>query len=446
MSKKSYVIEGGIPLKGEVRISGAKNAAIKEIAASLLTFETINLENVPEISDLTVDLEIVKALGVEVAKIGIGGLSLHPPARLKTTVPEQLSCQTRGAILVLGALLARAGRVVLPAPGGCAIGLRPLDRHLSGLEALGARFEISRGVIVGRAKKLRGGRVVFKKNTVMGTENIILAAALAQGETEILGAAQEPEVDDLIDLLRQMGARMERDSQNPRILRIQGVQTLLGARHRILPDRNEAVTFAIAAALTRGDILLTDLIVSDLTAFLAKLQKIGVSYEILGKNLRVWAEDDLVFLPAEVETAPHPGFMTDWQQSLTVLLTQSKGESLVHETVYEDRWRYLSELKKFGARIELLTPQELGRVFEPDDYGFDWKGGRQPKTFAKVSGPTQLKGAKVQITDLRAGAALVLAALAAQGKSEVSGVEHIERGYERFEDKLTKLGASITPS
>lgn len=432
-----------MPLKGEVNISGAKNAAIKEIAASLLTSETLTLENVPEISDLAVDLEIVKALGVEVSKTGSGGLILHPSPSLRTEVPEQLSSQSRGSIIVLGPLLAREGKVVLPAPGGCAIGSRPLDRHLAGLEALGAQFEIRNGKIIGRTKGLRGGRIVFKKNTVMGTENIILAAVLAQGETEIMGAAQEPEVNDLINLLILMGARIERDLQNPMVLRIQGVQTLEGARHRILPDRNEAVTFAVAAAVTRGDLLLTDLIVSDLTAFLAKLQKIGVSYEILGKNLRVWVEEDLVFRPAEVETAPHPGFMTDWQQPMTVLLTQVKGNSLVHETVYEDRWKYLSELKKFGARVELFTPQELGRDFDSESYNFDWKGSGQPKTFARVSGPTLLKGARVQITDLRAGAALVLAALAAEGSSEVAGVEHIERGYERFEEKLTKLGASI---
>lgn len=443
MSKQRYVIEGGIPLKGEVQVSGAKNAAIKETAVSLLTTESITLENVPEVSDLVVDLEIIKALGVEVAKPGSGVLTLGPPVSLKTDVPEKLSCQTRGAIIVLGPLLAREGKVVLPVPGGCAIGLRPLDRHLAGLEALGARFEIRAGKILGRAKKLRGGRVVFKKNTVMGTENIVLAAVLAQGETEILGAAQEPEVDDLINLLRQMGAQVERDPQNPRILRIQGVQTLSGARHRILPDRNEAVTFAVAAAVTRGDILLTDLIVSDLTAFLAKLQKIGVSYEILGKNLRVWVEEGVVFRPTEVETAPHPGFMTDWQQPLTVLLTQAKGESLVHETVYEDRWKYLAELKKFGARVELFTPQELGKTFEPDRCNFDWKGSGQPRTFARILGPTQLKGAKVQITDLRAGAALVLAGLAAEGQSEIWGVEHIRRGYENFEEKLAKLGARI---
>ena len=442
MPGKKFIIEGGIPLKGEVKISGAKNAVVKEIAASLLTPDQITLENVPVISDVEVDLEIIKSLGVGVSR-SPGTIVLHPPISLRTEVPARLSSQSRGSIIVMGPLLARQGRVVLPAPGGCAIGSRPLDRHLAGLESLGAKFEIGKEKIVGAAKKLRGGRVVFKKRTVMGTENIIMAAALAEGETEILGAAQEPEVEDLISLLNAMGAQIERDPQNPGVLRIQGVQSLGGARHRVLPDRNEAVTYGVAAAITRGDILLTNLNTADLTSFLAKLQKIGVSWEVQGKNLRIYVKDGAVFEPVEVETSPHPGFMTDWQQPLTVLLTQAKGASLIHETVYEDRWKYLAELKKFGAQIKLLTPEELGREFVPGDYEFDWKGAGEPKSFARILGPVPLKGAEVQITDLRAGAALVLAALAAKGRSEVLGVEHIERGYEDLEGKLTRLGARI---
>lgn len=448
MPSKKFIIEGGIPLKGEVKISGAKNAVVKEIAAALLTLNQLTLENVPAISDVEVDLEIIKSLGIEVSR-SPGVLVLRPPISLKTEVPARLSGQSRGSIIVMGPLLARQGRVVLPAPGGCAIGARPLDRHLAGLEALGAKFVIGKEKIVGTAKKLRGGRVVFKKRTVMGTENIILAAVLAEGETEVSGAAQEPEVDDLILLLTEMGAQIERNLHNPGILHIQGVQSLDGARHRVLPDRNEAVTYGVAAAVTRGDILLTNLNTADLTSFLAKLQKIGVSWEVQGKNLRIYVKEGTVFEPVEVETSPHPGFMTDWQQPLTVLLTQAKGISLVHETVYEDRWKYLTELKKLGAQVELLTPKELGRKFASGDYEFDWpldsaRGKKEPKSFAKITGPTPLRGGEVQITDLRAGAALVLAALAAAGRSEISGVEHIERGYEDFEGKLSRLGAKIT--
>jgi len=442
-----YLIEGGIPLKGKVHISGAKNAAIKEIAASLLTTEAITLTNVPEIADVAVDLEIVKALGVAVSKPQANTLVLHPPQKLQTTIPAPLSGKSRAAIITMGPLLAREGEVVLPTPGGCPIGERPLDRHLSALESLGARFEVGEGTIKGQAPKLVGGRIIFKKNTVMGTENAILAAVLAQGETEIVGAALEPEVDDLILLLTKMGAQIRRDPTNPSILRIEGVQNLSGASHTILPDRIEAVTFAVAAALTKGDVTLTNLEVSHLTAFLAKLEKVGVRYAIENQEtLRVGAEEGAKFFPVDITTAPHPGFMTDWQQPFTILLTQAQGESLVHETVYEDRWGYLSELRKFGARVTLYTPSEVGKLFDPEEYNFDWRKKVEPEVYAKVFGPTLLTEAKVKVGDLRAGAALVLAALAAEGKSEVSGVEHIERGYECFEEKLTSLGALIKKS
>lgn len=445
MSTK-LIIEGGVPLRGKVKISGAKNAAIKEIAASLLTIEPIVLENVPQISDVEVDLEIVKALGVEVNSLGAGALSLQAAPQLQTEIPPALSAKSRAAIVTMGPLLAREGRVTLPTPGGCPIGVRPLDRHLGALEKLGVEFTREGEKIVGRVKRLRGDRIAFLKNTVMGTENVLLAAVLAQGETEIVGAAQEPEVNDLIKLLNAMGAQILRAPEDPRVIRIQGAQTLGGTKHRVLPDRNEVVTFAAAAAVTRGDLLLTDLVVSDLTAFLAKLTKVGVSYEIQERNLRVWAKEATVFAPVEVETAPHPGFMTDWQQPMTLLLTQAAGGSLIHETVYEDRWGYLKELKKFGARIELFTPEELGREFAMKQYGFDWSsdGRRQPKVFARVSGPTALRGAKVEISDLRAGATLVLAALAAEGESEVAGIEHLKRGYENFSEKLDALGAKIS--
>lgn len=442
-STKRYIIEGKIPLKGKVRISGAKNAAVKEIIASLLTQDSLVLENVPDISDVAVDLEVVKALGVEVKKQGRNSLSLRSRQNLATEIPEALSCQTRSALLTMGPLLAREGKVVLPALGGCLIGARPFDRHLAGLESLGAKFEIDGKKVVGKAKRLRGGQVVFGKNTVMGTENILLAAVVAEGETEVLGAAQEPEVDDLIILLKDMGARIERSASDPRRVFIQGVQTLSGAKHKVLPDRNEAVTFAVAAAVTRGDLLLTGINVPDLTSFLAKLERIGVSYEIMGDDLRVCVDEQAIFHSIDVETAPHPGFKTDWQQPLTVLLTQAIGKSYIHETVFDDRWKYLSELRKFGAHVRLLTPSQLGKPFNPGDYNFDWKGKDQPKTFAEVFGPTELIGAKVTITDLRAGAALVLAALSARGTSEVYGVEHIDRGYEDFEKKLLALGAAI---
>jgi UDP-N-acetylglucosamine 1-carboxyvinyltransferase len=437
-----YIIEGGMPLRGTVEVSGAKNAAIKEITASLLTAEPLVLENVPEISDVAVDLEIVGSLGVEIEKEQ-NVLALRSAPKLKTEIPPALSAKSRAAVITMGPLLAREGKVVLPVPGGCAIGKRPLDRHLSALESLGAEFKVNGGQIVGRAKQLKGGKIIFKKNTVMGTENALLAAVLARGGTEIIGAAQEPEVDDLIKLLNKMGAQIKRDLEDPRVVRVEGVQSLSGAKHRVLPDRNEAVTFAVAAAVTGGDVVLINVVASDLEVFLAKLEEVGVSFDVEGKSLRVWVDRGSTFAPVEVETAPHPGFMTDWQQPMIVLLTQANGTSLIHETVYEDRWKYLSELKKFGVQVRLHTPSEVGRPFDPRVYNFDWVSNWEPKVFAKLTGPAKLLEARVEITDLRAGATLVLAALAAKGKSEVLGVEHVERGYERFEEKLSALGARI---
>jgi UDP-N-acetylglucosamine 1-carboxyvinyltransferase len=444
MSK--YLIEGGAPLRGEVQISGSKNAAIKEIAISLLTTDPLTLSNIPEISDVAVDLEIVQSLGVTVDKPRPGTLVLRSSDKLKTKIPTALSSKSRAAIIAMGPLLVREGRVSLATPGGCPIGKRPLDRHLAALEKLGASFQIKKGTIEGRAEKLVGGRINFDKNTVMGTESAIITASLAEGDTEIRGAALEPEVDDLITLLTKMGAIIERDVDDPRLVRIEGVQTLKGAKHAVLPDRNEAVTFAVAAAITRGDVVLSDLEATHLTSFLAKLEKVGVRYSIEGAGkLRVCAEEDTEFAPVDIITAPHPGFMTDWQQPFSLLLALAKGGSLVQETVFENRWGYLSELKKFGVRAKLFTPEELGKTFNPKDYGFNWSASRrkQPNVYAKVSGPVVLTGAKVMVRDLRAGATLVLAALAAKGESEVSGVEHIERGYERFEEKLRGLGAKI---
>lgn len=439
-----YLIEGGVPLKGKVYISGAKNAAIKEIAASLLTTGTVTLSNIPEIADVAVDLEIVKALGAEVSKPQRNVLVLRSPEKLRTAIPAPLSGRSRAAIITMGPLLAREGAVSLPTPGGCPIGERPLDRHLAALESLGASFEVTEGTIKGWARKLTGGRIVFKKNTVMGTENAILAAVLAEGETEIAGAAMEPEVDDLILLLGKMGARIEREVTDPRVVRVQGARSLSGAKHTVIPDRIEVVTFAIAAIITSGDLTLAGLEISHLTAFLAKLEKVGARYAIEdSKTLRVGREVGAPLLPTDITTAPHPGFMTDWQQPFTLLLSQTQGESLIHETVYEDRWSYLSELKKFGVQVKLFTPSELGKPFNPEEYNFDWQKKVEPKVYAKVFGPAMLAGAKVTVGDLRAGATLVLAALAAEGKSEVSGIEHLERGYENFEEKLTSLGALI---
>lgn len=440
---QKFLIEGGIPLKGQVQISGAKNAAIKMVAASLLTPHEVVLENIPRIDDVGVIVEIVENLGVKTEFLDEKVLGLRANEVFSSEVPHSLGVRSRSAIMTVGPLLARFGEVTIPEPGGCRIGLRPIDRHLEALERLGAEISCEGGVYKFTAPRLKGAEVNFEKNTVMGTESVLLAAVLAEGETVITNAAEEPEVDGLIELLVKMGGKIKRDEQEPRRIVVEGVRELSGARHRILPDRNEAVTFAIAAAATCGDVTLENIRPLDLTAFTAKLEKMGVGFDIQKQSLRVWLEKDKVLQPVEIETAPHPGFMTDWQQPFCVLLTQANGESLIHETVYEERFEYVTQLNKMGAKIKLLTPSKAEVAFDPQSYSFDWASDGEPKSVAKIFGPTPLSGRRLQIPDLRAGAALVLAALAAEGTSEVSGVEHIDRGYEQFDEKLRNLGAKI---
>lgn len=438
-----FIVAGGIPLKGQVQVSGAKNAAVKMIVASILTSEPVILENVPRIGDVEVDLSIVKGLGVKARWLGRNKLWLRADKLSASVVPSALSRMSRVSALVLGPLLGRLGEARVFQPGGCRIGLRPIDRHLKALEALGAEVKEEEGAIWVGARKLRGGGIVFAKNTVMGTESAILTAVLAEGETEILNAAREPEVDDLILLLTKMGAKIKRNEKRRRRIVVEGRRSLGGARHEVIPDRNEAATFALAAAVTGGDITVDKLRPKDLFAFLEKLDEVGANYQAGRSTLRVRRRKGEVLRPAKVETAPHPGFMTDWQQPFSVLLTQAEGESSVHETIYEDRFGYVKELTEMGAKVKVITPSEAGLPFDPGRYNFDWNKAGEPRVVARIEGSAPLRGARLAISDLRAGATLVLAALAAEGVSEVSGVEHIDRGYEKFDEKLRGLGAKI---
>lgn len=447
---QKFVIDGGVPLKGQVQVSGAKNAAIKMVAASLLTPEEVVLENVPRIDDVGVVVDVVRNLGVKMELLDEHTLSLRAEDVFSTNIPRSLGVKSRSAVITIGPLLARFGEVVIPEPGGCRIGLRPIDRHLQALESLGADVSYERGLYKLSSARLKGSTIRFEKNTVMGTENAILAAVLAEGETVLVNAAEEPEVDDLIALLTKMGAKVKRDEQESRKIVIEGVRELSGARHQVLPDRNEAVTFACAAAATYGEVALSGVRSTDLTAFLAKIEKMGVGFEVGPNELRVWLDKASPLSPVDIETAPHPGFMTDWQQPMAILLTQAGGESTIHETIYEERFGYTEELVNMGARVELLTPTEAGLTFDSRSYNFDWpldsvrgKAEEEPKAVAKISGPTPLSGCQLRIPDLRAGASLVLAALSAEGQSEISGVEHIDRGYEAFDEKLRGLGAKI---
>lgn len=436
-----FVVEGGTGLKGTLNVSGSKNAAIKMIAASLLSSEEAVLSNVPNISDVEVILNMVRNLGTEVDWIDENKVRLKSPAPVSQKIPTEITRTTRSAIMLMAPLLARYGDFSICSPGGDGIGVRPINRHLEALAAFGAEVSHRNGCYFGSTKTgLVGTELGFKKNTVMGTETAILAGVLASGKTVINNAAAEPEIDDLILFLNKMGAKIMRKEE--RTVEIEGVKVLHGATHEIMPDRNEAVTFALAGAVTRGDITISKIVPQHLTAFLAKIQKIGVSFEVGKNSLRVWVDKNIVFNPVDVETSPYPGFMTDWQQPFCVLLTQAQGVSHLYETIYLNRFEYSKELNRMGAKIELLKPSSRG--FNPKtDEEYDIGVSGEPTTLAEITGPVSLVGRRLNIPDLRAGATLVIAALCAKGQSEILGIEHIDRGYENFEAKLSSLGAHI---
>lgn len=433
-------IEGGKPLVGNVTVSGSKNSALKLIAAALFSNEDVILENVPNIKNITNDLEIVEALGGKVKWLDDNKLLINGGGISTYEIPQELGTKYRTAALYGAALAFRFGKAKIPFPGGCKIGPRPMNRWVETWKALGFKVESSKEGFYLEAKNLVGANINFKVSTHMGTDVAILFSAFSDGDTIISNAAEEPEIDDLIDLLNLLGGSVAR--KEGRKIKITGVRQFNGGSFKIQNDRNEIVTYAVAALITNGNIIINGANREHLLAFVNVLSKIGAKFEISEDEMRVWrANDELK--PVDVTTAPYPGFMTDWQPLITLLLTQIEGESLVHETVYWDRFGYTRELNRMGSKIELVTPtsQNLDVIVSDDTYDFEERG--EPLTVAKIRGGTPLKGTKLQIPDLRAGAALVLAALAAEGKSEIIGFENVERGYEDFVDKLIALGASI---
>lgn len=433
---EKFIIRGGKPLRGTVVVSGAKNVAMKVIVASLLTEEPLVVHNVPLISSVLGTAMIVEPLGVTVDRKD-HTLELSGKHVQAQKVPLELGGLYRTATMVMGPLLARFGKAVVPNPGGCRLGKRPVDWHTGALEQMGACITYKEGYFYAEAKKLHGARIKFSKNTHTGTESVILAAVLADGRTVIENAAEEPEVDDLIRLLCQMGAQIHRQG---RTITIMGVEKLNGTTYTIMPDRNEAVTYAIAAIATKGDVIVKGTQRRYLKAFLAALDQVSGGWEPQNEDTtRFYWKGELK--PTQITTSPYPGFMTDWQAPWAVLSTQAQGTSTIHETVFESRFSYVSELKKMGARIEFFDPE----VTEPKMfYNFNW-GDRVDSYHQgiRISGPTSLHEGVVEITDLRAGATLVVSALVARGKSVVLGVEHIDRGYEDFDKRLKQLGADI---
>ena len=413
-----FVIRGGNPLLGTVRVSGAKNAALPAMAAALLTEEPIILENIPQVRDIETERKLLAAMGAEV-ELGYGRAQHRTTICCRNLVNAEASYELvktmRASTLVLGPLVARMKHARVSLPGGCAIGARPIDLHISGLEKLGAQISQEHGYIEARAERLRGGRIVFEKITVTGTEDLLMAATLAEGETVLENCAREPEVVDLAALLNKMGARIE-GAGTPTI-RVQGVEKLHGARHRIIPDRIEAGTFIVAGALTGGDLLVSGCEPRHLGALLQKLEECGVQIQTDGDSVRVTRNRPIN--PADASTEEYPGFPTDMQAQYMALATQAEGTSIVTENIFENRFMHAQELVRMGAHIRI-------------------EGSR-----ALVQGKTPLSGAAVQASDLRASASLVLAALVADGETIIDRVYHIDRGYERIEEKLRSVGAQI---
>jgi UDP-N-acetylglucosamine 1-carboxyvinyltransferase len=408
-------VVGGRPLEGTVRISGAKNASLPDLCASLLTDEPLVLTNVPEVRDIRTMGHVLSALGASV-EFRVGGTVEARAADVSAVeAPYDLVKTMRASVLVLGPLVAREGRARVSLPGGCAIGARPINLHLQALQRMGAVIQVEHGYVEARAERLRGSEVVFETVTVTGTENVMMAATLADGETVIRNAACEPEVADLAQLLAAMGARIE-GAGTPTV-RVEGVDRLRGTRHAVIPDRIETGTYLAACAIAGGEIEIQRCVPGHLRAVIDRFRETGVRIEEGPDNLRVRAPRTV--RPSDARTLPYPGFPTDMQAQYMALMTQASGTATITETIFENRFMHVAELDRMGADVRIE-----GRT-------------------ALVRGPTPLTGAQVMATDLRASACLVLAALAAHGETTVERVYHLDRGYYRIDEKLRGLGADI---
>ena len=416
-----FLIKGGKPLHGTVTISGAKNSALPVMTASLLTAEKVTLHNIPKVRDLITMSKLLAFMSakVSVTEIPSSDYVIEAVTLNDAVAPYELVKTMRASILTLGPAIARAGVAHVSLPGGCSIGARPVDLHLSALEKMGAQITMSEGYIQAKTPgngKLKGAHIVFEKITVTGTENILMAATLADGETVLENAAREPEITDLVVMLRKMGAKISGDETST--LRIQGVEKLHGCEHSVIPDRIEAGTFLVAGAITGGDLTIENCAPEHLGAVISKMQQNGVRIDTVDKTtLRVRPATKLV--GADMTTEEYPGFATDMQAQYMALVTQAEGASVVTETIFENRYLHASEMVRMGANISI--------------------DGRR----AVVRGPAKLSGTTVQASDLRASAGLVLAGLVASGETVIDRVYHIDRGYERIVEKLKAVGANI---
>ena len=411
---EKIIIKGGRKLCGEVAISGSKNSVLPIIIAALLTEEKCVIQDVPDLADVQILCELLNTLGVKTHRTG-SQLTTDCSRIEKWEAPYEYVTKMRASVLLMGPLLARLGKVSISLPGGCAIGTRPIDLHLKGFEALGAVFKVEHGNIEAKTDGLIGNRIYLDFPSVGATENILMAAVLAEGTTIIENAAEEPEIVDLSNFLNKMGGKIK--GAGTSIIRVEGVSKLHGVEHTVIPDRIEIGTFLVAAAITGGEVLLKNVIIDHLKPVIAKLREAGSIIEENGDSLRIIAGKEII--PVDLKTLPYPGFPTDMQAQFMALMAFAEGTSIITETVFENRFMHADELKRMGADIRIE-----GRT-------------------AVIEGTKKLAGCQVRATDLRAGAAMIIAALAAEGDTEITEIVHIDRGYEDIVCKLSSLGADI---
>jgi UDP-N-acetylglucosamine 1-carboxyvinyltransferase len=433
-----FLVTGGRPISGRTCLSGAKNVALKVIAASLLTSDRVTISNIPDIADVRVMLALMSSLGVR-CEFKDHVVTLENSGSKAVTVPLEYGARLRTSILVLGPLLSTRKFAHVPNPGGCRIGARPVDRQIIALTAMGAaiNYDHRDGYFHARSDKLHGAKVSFPKNSHTGTEAVILSAVLAEGKTVIENAAEEVEIDDLIRFLCLMGAKIDRT--RPREITVTGVSRLHGVSYEIMSDRNEEVTLAVLAGVTGGEIEVDGSVADRLTAFLGPFQAAGGKVDRTGSVTKYSGKKP--FRAVDIVTAPHPGFMTDWQAPFAVMMTQAVGKSSIHETIFESRFAYVSELQKMGAEISFYSPP-VADLHNYYNFNVGQTGLVKPQAI-RITGPVQLHNAVLEMQDLRAGATLLLAALAAGGQSVIYGIEQIDRGYEQIDLKLRNMGADI---
>lgn len=436
---EQFIINGGKPLEGSVAVKGSKNAATKMLVASLLTKEPCVLKNVPLSEDVSITAELCETIGSRVNfKENTCRIETD---KIKTSLVPELSRRNRIPILALGPLLHRRGVAEIPVLGGCPIGHRPINFHLEALNRMGVKIERREKSYYAEAEEIHGAEIDLPYPSVGATENVLLTAVLAKGKTIIRNAAVEPEILNLTEMLLDMGAKITCQLAK-REIKITGVSELKGVEAKVMPDRNEIISFAAAALATGGEILIRDVspeiqtrggVSGYLLAFLEQLKHVGGKYKEEKGGIKFSGRKP--YKATFLETAPHPAFMTDWQQPFCVLLTQARGESIIHETVYEDRFGYVKDLKRMGADIEVSDECPEGHACRFKEQTFNH--------VARIKGPAALHGEEIKMTDIRAGMAHIVAALAAVGESKISGIEHVDRGYEKIDERLRELGADI---